>query len=356
MARRLDGEMRAEADSFPLPRYTTRVFPWRGALLAAGLMGAFVGWGMLELNLDDPWPWGARVLVALGIAAALLGGMLTLWDRYRRRRGLVKAGLASYRLLVIVVLIIAAFLFLVVQFPYPFAWAGPVGALTCIAGAGVFAVQALRAAPPPAFRAAQQAYAEGRDAEALELLAQIDAREERYEVDHLRAVIARNSGRYTLALEACERLCARHPDLYYGYSEKGLLLLAQGQAAEAIALLRRATEVAPYLAEGYYNLGMACVQAEAYREAVGAMSRALRLGLDDQATELVARFMLCQGLEALGEVAMAERERRRLYRQRGVLRRWRATLDEEDLPREVVDQQRALLRRIERYLAAAQRS
>ncbi|MBC7239734.1 MAG: hypothetical protein H5T71_06510, partial [Chloroflexi bacterium] len=70
----------------------------------------------------------------------------------------------------------------------------------------------------------------------------------------------------------------------------------------------------------------------AYREAgdplqaAKALARALRLGLDDPITELTARYELWRALSAGGYAEAAQREWRRLRRQRGALRLWRADL------------------------------
>jgi tetratricopeptide (TPR) repeat protein len=163
-------------------------------------------------------------------------------------------------------------------------------------------------------------------------------------------MIYRDQGEYGAAREVCQRLIDLHPDLYYGYADLGLTLLAERKPTEASIALGNAVQIAPFLPEGYLNLGMARVEAKEDERAIDALSRALRLGFRDDVAELMTRFYLLRALERLGDHTRAEIERRRLRHRRGTLKRWRAELEGDIRQATSQSKERALLSAIERAI------
>ena len=135
-------------------------------------------------------------------------------------------------------------------------------------------------------------------------------------------MLGRVTGRHEQARAASQRLVEQRPDLYYGYAERGLSKLAQGHAEQALDDLRQAAQVSPYLAQAHLNVAMACIQIEAWREATGALKRALTLGLDDEASNLIARYRLYRAELALGDVDRAQHTLRHLRRRKRQVGYW----------------------------------
>jgi tetratricopeptide (TPR) repeat protein len=118
----------------------------------------------------------------------------------------------------------------------------------------------------------------------------------------------------------------------------------------AIAPLRRAAEIAPNLAEAHFNLGLAMVESHQQEPAIAALTRALRLGLPDEVTRLIARYHLFVALRASGQAERAAAELRLLRRQAGTLRRWRQAAAEGQVSADERRLVTALQQRIEQAL------
>jgi len=209
----------------------------------------------------------------------------------------------------------------------------------------------VRSRAPLDYGRAKRAYSQGDDETALSLLSAAEERSpDYYGILHLRAMIYCDQGEYGAAREVCQRLIDLHPNLYYGYADLGLTLLAEGNPVEASTPLSKAVQIAPFLPEGYLNLGMACIEAKEDERAIDALCRALRLGFRDDVAELMTRYYLLHALERLGDHTRAEIERRRLRHRRGTLRRWRAELEGDMRQATSQSKERALLSAIERAI------
>jgi tetratricopeptide (TPR) repeat protein len=235
--------------------------------------------------------------------------------------------------------------------PYPYATVGNVLALISLSLAIWVAWRLVQNRAPLDYGRARRAYSQGDDETALSLLSAAEERSpDYYGILHLRAMIYRDQGEYGAAREVCQRLIDLHPDLYYGYADLGLTLLAERKPTEASIALGNAVQIAPFLPEGYLNLGMARVEAKEDERAIDALSRALRLGFRDDVAELMTRFYLLHALERLGDHTRAEIERRRLRHRRGTLKRWRAELEGDIRQATSQSKERALLSAIERAI------
>jgi tetratricopeptide (TPR) repeat protein len=319
---------RSKPESAGHPRTTS--FPWRGALLVGGALIATLAWislSTVQTSTRLRWTYSA---IALGLGLALVGLLLILQQRRQAMRGLDPAladGRRVYLAPALAALILLSFVVSLLPLPRPLAWLGTLLPILLLALGVWLAVHLLRSVPPQAYSHAQRAYQEGQLNEALSgLRALQDQQPDYYPALHLQTVIHRQQNDCQAAYQDAEKLIGLRPDLYYGYAEMGLTLLEDGQPLRAGEPLRRATELAPALPEGYLNLGLARLEAEDYAGAIESLGQALRLGLTDQVAQLMARYGLLVAFRATGDQIQATREWRRLKRQRGVLRRWRREL------------------------------
>ncbi|MBM3187314.1 MAG: hypothetical protein FJZ90_01160 [Chloroflexi bacterium] len=303
---------------------------WRQILTIAGAMVALLAWMTLAILPAGPWLVAARVTIA---AASACAGASLLWLLVRRQlalRGTALGynGAGVYTAPAMVVLLIASLAFALWPMPPGYDWLGTVGTALCMALALALGLSLARNGTPVAFRQAQYAHRQGDDHGALALLARLEReRPDFYGTYQLYAHIHRKRGDYASAAAACERLIAMRPELYFGYAELGLTLLAADKPAEARRVLQKAAETAPRLPQAHFNLGMAYVQLGEQASALDALSCALRLGLRDQVAQVIARYHLMNAFVSLGYSRQARTEWRRLRRARGVLARWRSETD-----------------------------
>ena len=328
---------------------TAATLPWRPLMVIGGVLLAMMAGATLWIVPAGNWFALTAALVGLGGVLALSGLALLLGQHRRASRGLERSSRRGYLLPAMIISLTLAFLASLVPLPLPYAWPSTVLFVVFVLSALWFAWRMIRTAAPAEYQRAQQAYQRGDHAAALALLDEVERdHPDDYGTLHLRALIYRQRRQYDRAREVSERLLELRPDLYYGYAELGLAFLAEGQPARARKPLRRATEVAPELAEGHFNLGIACAEAADDQGAVEALSRALRLGLNDSVTRAMARYHLFVALQALGRQDEAEVERRYLQRYAGVLRRWRHELREGSFSSSEQQKEETLIAAIER--------
>jgi len=309
----------------------TAPIPWATIAIIGGALVMVMA--LVTLGLDPQGAIHAAVWVAVGLggAVALAGALSLTWQRLRARRGL-NPGAGSGRRplwLAVLTLLFLAFLSAILPLPYPSPWLSLIAPILFLASAAALIWRLLGDVTPLAYHRALRAYREGDTSRALALVRQAD--EERpddaaystYGVHHLEAILLREGGELSRARELADRLVAQRPELYYGHAEQGLIQLASGDAGAACEALERAVERAPHLAEGHYNLGMARVEAGDAAGAARALEDALRLGLPDEVTRLIAHYHLHRAYQDLNLPAEADAEERWLRRQGGTLRRWR---------------------------------
>jgi tetratricopeptide (TPR) repeat protein len=274
----------------------TKQFPWHIGALIGGSLLSFLVWMTLYLNPPGQQRTVTYALVAGGLLL-VLSGLVGAFDRYRKaQRGLVPSGgirrtRATLTLSMLLVLIFALSLW---PLPYPYATVGNVLALISLSLAIWVAWRLVQNRAPLDYGRARRAYSQGDDETALSLLS--------------------------------------------------------AEPTEASIALGNAVQIAPFLPEGYLNLGMARVEAKEDERAIDALSRALRLGFRDDVAELMTRFYLLHALERLGDHTRAEIERRRLRHRRGTLKRWRAELEGDIRQATSQSKERALLSAIERAI------
>ncbi|MBN1402651.1 MAG: hypothetical protein JXA74_17555 [Anaerolineae bacterium] len=310
--------------------YRSMHWPWALLVCVGGAIVAFGAWATLQLPLAPGQMHLTRIVLAGALGLGALGAVAALIGRARRQRGLLatdgrQTALAGAMLAALIVALAASL--------WPLApgydWLSTLVTLGALAVALIVGWRLARNGTPARFRQAQRAAADGEPAKALQILSELEGeRPDYYGTYHLRAQIMRQAGDHAAALAASERLIALRPDLYHGYAEQGLTLLAQGQPGRASEPLARAAQIAARLAEAHFNLGMAYAEAQQAEPAAKALSQALRLGLRDEVTQLIARYYLHGALQNLGQGQAAARELRRLRRSRGVIRRWRTSLPE----------------------------
>lgn len=92
----------------------------------------------------------------------------------------------------------------------------------------------------------------------------------------------------------------------------GISLFESGDVDGAVAALRRASELAPNVAAGWYNLGKALKLQVHTDEAIAALRRALQL----DPSHVAARLTLADALASVGEIEPAAAELRRLLKAR----------------------------------------
>ena len=308
---------------------TTESQGGRIIVIAGGLL-ALMAW--MTLAITPPGLWSRVVrLVAAASAVIAVGGLLWLLiQRQLGRQGTILGhGQGSpYAIPVIIGLVIVGFACALLPMPPGYEWAGTVATALCIVPALLLGVRLARNGTPALFYQARYAHRQGDNGRALTLLSQLEKeRPDFYGMYHLYALIHRERGDYPAAHAACHRLIALRPDLYFGYAEEGLTWLAQGKPQEARDALQQAVRIAPRLPQAHFNLGMAHAQLAEHQQAIASLSRALRLGLGDEVTQLLARYYLLRAFLALGYEEQARIEWRRLRRRRDVLDRWRAEDD-----------------------------
>jgi len=322
-------------------------------MLIGGVLLAVMAEATLLLTPGGNWLMATRAALAIGLFVALLGVALLLAQQHRASRGLDVA-LSNGRGYVVagmITLLALAFVFSFVPIPFPSAWMDNIPPFLCVGLALWLGSRLLWAAAPLDYRRAQRAYMEEDLDTALSLLRDLEENyPDFYGTYHLQAIIHRQRKEYTAAREAASRLIALRSELYYGYAELGLTFLEEGQPAEAREPLSRAAAIAPELPEGQFNLGMACAEAEDYEGAIIPLRRALRLGLRDEVTGMMARYHLFRALESLGRHAEAETELHHLRRRAGVLKRWRRELGDDLRPASERRQEQALISAIEQAI------
>jgi len=338
-------------------RRRARHTPWASLAIIGGLLVLALALATLELGPRNGALAATRGAVALGAAAALGGVVASGVQRLRARRGMYAALGAGRTLLwpAIVSLLALALLAGILPIPYPSPWLSLLAPLVCVGGALWLAGRALSTGAAngaaEGYGRARRAYEAGESARALALARQTLAQHpDDYPTCHLEAIVLREAGALRAARRAADRLVALRPDLYYGYAERGLTLLTSGETVEAVGALEQATARAPWLAEGHYNLGMARAEAGDPTGATEALERALRLGLTDEVTRLLARYRLSQAYRRLGLAREAAAEERWLRRQHATIRRWRQALASDAAHSVSRRDDRAALAEIERSL------
>jgi len=347
------------------PRRRVAHVPWAAMAVIAGLLLAAMAVASLELRPEGGARTALWVVAALGGGLALGGTAALAWGRLRSRRGLHLSAGGGRRWLwpATLALLALAILSAVLPIPYPSPWLSLVPPLLFLAGAAILIVRILSDATPLTYHRALRAYREGDAQRALALVRQAvvqrpdGASRGAYGVHYLEAILLRESGALSEAREVADRLVAWRPDLYYGHAEQGLTLLAAGDAATACEALERAVERAPRLAEAHYNLGMARAEAGDAAGAVEALECALRLGLSDEVTHLIARYQLYRAYSDAGLAREAADMVRWLRRRRGAVRRWRETVAADlSAPRARRRRDEAMIADIERAIAGENRN
>jgi tetratricopeptide (TPR) repeat protein len=84
-------------------------------------------------------------------------------------------------------------------------------------------------------------------------------------------------GEYDKALKFFQDEVDHHPESGAARTGVGMALKAKGKSGEAVAAIRRATEVEPDYAEAYYQLGSLLESNKDYSEACNCFERFLQL-------------------------------------------------------------------------------
>ena len=124
------------------------------------------------------------------------------------------------------------------------------------------------------------------------------------------AIAAQMQGRHGDALAFFHKAIAqqpRDPGLHAGV---GISLFETGDVAGAITALRRACELAPNMASGWYNLGKALKLQVHTEAAIEALTRALQI----DPAHVMARLTLADALASIGQVDKASAELRGLLK------------------------------------------
>ncbi len=303
--------------------------PWAPLLLIAGILISLLAWMSLPLTTDTTRSL-LRALMVVGAALALSGALVGFIARVRVAQGLRinGPGRLSLTLALIGVLSVALALSLI-PLSGALAWVGNGLFALCLAATLWLGLRLARNGTPAQYRQALHALRKGEEQAALDMLTDLEQERPDFAGTYaLRASVLRGRGEYTAALEEARQIIEQHPESYYGYAEMGLTLLTENNAKAARQALERAVAIAPHLAEGHFNLGMACAESGDPVCAVEHLARALRQGLDDEVAGLLARYFLARSFATLGLNSRAQRERRRLRRRRAVLRAWQAELAE----------------------------
>jgi len=330
----------------PLPRIMNPSLPALflvGSLLSAYVFGVTID--PRQAILPQPITWiGMAVTGLLALASISLYAYL----QRMRSRGMTldAATMKRGRTLLLVAAAIAAIALTFWSPPHRFAWLALVAQLAAVAVCVLLVVRVLQARYrlPGAYQRGQAALREGDFDGAQQALDELSP--DSIETLHLRAMLGRTMGDYDGARTDAEAVIALRPDLCYGYSELGQTELAGGHPARAVDALHRAIEISPYLAQGYVHLGDALRATKAWSEAADAYSHALRLGLGDEADNLIALFRLCDAYERLGDERGQRRSLRRLKRRKRQVRYWLEDLDEKPKGDKRVREDRKLAQQI----------
>jgi Tfp pilus assembly protein PilF len=337
-----------------MPRTTETIWPM--LLLISGSLTAFCAWATTaNLLLVGAWLVGLRALLVVGLVTIAVGGAALVVRRARSLRGTYMLGgrVNGYAWPGIILLLLSAFVLALWPMPYPWQWLATVGTVLCIVGALGMGLLVARAGANPLLHDAQKALAAGDKDKAKRLLQQIEHETpDDYGVQYVWAIVHRMDRRYDLALARGDRLIALRPELYYGHAERGMALAARGQERESLRALERAAQSAPHLAQAHFNLGVARAEARDYEAALVSLARAMRLGLPDDVTRMMARYYLLHAFLHLGQERRALQEWRRLRRQRGTLRAWRSNDSDAWLPNMRRHKPSSLAVEIERAMAA----
>ena len=120
-------------------------------------------------------------------------------------------------------------------------------------------------------------------------------------VIHLLGVLARQRGRYDLAVEWIQRAISLNPTRADYRNSLGVVFRAQGRIAEAIEIHRQALGLDPHYPDAWANLGVELHEQGHFGEARSALAEALRLAPN----HVNAVFGLANLLQDLGETASA---------------------------------------------------
>ena len=135
----------------------------------------------------------------------------------------------------------------------------------------------------------------------------LDAVPEQPDALHLRATVARESGRTDLAIDLYRRLLRRHPAIPIAHNSLGNLLQERGEWQAAVACYEAALTHDPRYATAYFNLGHALLQVNDPIRAEHCLRQATALAPDD--AQVRARFARALVEEGREEEALAETRR-----------------------------------------------
>ncbi|MHB1294741.1 MAG: tetratricopeptide repeat protein [Anaerolineae bacterium] len=331
--------------------------PWPTLLVIAGVLIVLLAAGTL-LVATQPWLDLTRWVLAGGMVLAMLGALELLRRRLRAGNGLA-SGESPYRRIAQVALVaLLSGAFLIALWPASDGQRWFVNALTLVlvASALWLGYRLWRSGPPSEYRRALKTYQQGHWQATISLLDMVHEQQpDFYPAYALRVRACRAEGQYDRARQACERMVTLAPNLYHGYAELGLTLLEEGRPQEAVAPLQRAVEISPRLSEAHFNLGMAHVEAGQLRQAAEVLTQALRLGLRDEVTQLMARFYLWQSWQTLECEQPAREALSRLQRMAPILKRWQREINMGGLSAADRKRDQELVSRIDEALARAAR-
>lgn len=126
----------------------------------------------------------------------------------------------------------------------------------------------------------------------------------------LSAVAAQMQGKHELAAGFFRRALASQPDNVGLQAGLGISLFESGDLDGAIAALRRACELAPNVAAGWYNLGKALKLAVRTDEAIAVLRKCLQL----DPSHVAARLTLADTRASIGDVDRAAVELREVLK------------------------------------------
>ncbi|MHB0857441.1 MAG: tetratricopeptide repeat protein [Anaerolineae bacterium] len=329
--------------------------PWPTLAVIVGVLVTLMAAPTLFIA-SPPWLGVTRWVLAGALALTALGVLEWLLRRQRSSRGLVTLGGSRRRMAqtALALLLLSAFLISLWPVSQASVWVINLLTLLLVIASLWLGYHLWRSGPPAEYRRALQTYQQGHWQATLGLLDVVHAKNpEHYDAYGLRARTCRAQGHYDEARQACERMIALAPSLYHGHAELGLTLLEEGRPREAVAPLERAAAASPNLPEAHFNLGMAHVEAGEPSQATEVLTRALRLGLRDEVTQLIARFHLWQSWQELDCEGPAREALKQLQRLTPVLKRWQRELNESGVPAADRRRDQALLTQIDEALAGA---
>ncbi len=154
------------------------------------------------------------------------------------------------------------------------------------------------------------------------------------------AVAAQMQGRHSDAVAFFRKALVNQREDAGLHAGLGISLFESGDLDGAVAALRRACELAPGVAAGWYNLGKALKLQVHTGEAIEALQRALRL----DPSHVAARLTLADAQAGIGEIDAAAAELRRLLKTHsGNAHAWFALANLKVVP--FTDEDVAMLRR-----------